>query len=198
MNRQVIIATKNKGKVNEFEALFASLDVEILTLLDMDDAPDVEETGTSFEENATIKAEAISKMSGKIVIADDSGLVIDELDGRPGIFSARYAGENKNDEANIDKVLLEMKEVPEEKRTARFFCALAISGPNMKTAVVTGKCEGKILNERRGTNGFGYDPIFYVIEAGKSMADLSSDEKNKISHRASAMNNMKPVIEELF
>lgn len=196
--RHVIIATKNKGKAKEFEALFSALDVEILTLLDLDDAPDIEETGTSFEENATLKAEAIANMTGKIVIADDSGLVIDELDGRPGIFSARYAGEDKNDEANIDKVLFEMKDVPDEKRTARFFCSLAISGPSMKTIVVNGTCEGKILTERKGTNGFGYDPIFYALDARKSMAEMSSNEKNKISHRAEALHNLKPVIEEIF
>ncbi|MCJ8007023.1 XTP/dITP diphosphatase [Lederbergia wuyishanensis] len=196
--KQVIIATKNRGKAREFETLFSALDVEILTLVDLDDAPDVEETGNSFEENATLKAEEISKITGQIVIADDSGLVIDELDGRPGIFSARYAGEEKNDEANIDKVLYEMREVPEEKRTARFYCALAVSGPNMKTIVVSGTCEGKILFERKGTNGFGYDPIFYATAAGKSMAEMSSNEKNEISHRAAALNNLKPVIETLF
>ncbi|MCR2820597.1 XTP/dITP diphosphatase [Lederbergia panacisoli] len=198
MKRQVLIATKNRGKAREFEALFSAFDVEILTLLDLNDSPDVDETGSTFEENATIKAEAISNMTGKIVIADDSGLVIDELDGRPGIFSARYAGEDKNDEANIDKVLFEMKDVPEEKRTARFYCALAIAGPYIKTIVVNGKCEGMILNERQGENGFGYDPIFYVVDAGKSMAEMSSNEKNKISHRAEALNNLKPLIKELF
>ncbi|MBS4216967.1 XTP/dITP diphosphatase [Bacillus sp. FJAT-49711] len=198
MKKQVIIATKNRGKAKEFETLFSTLDFEILTLLDLQHAPDVEETGNTFDENAIIKAEAISNMTGKIVIADDSGLVIDELDGRPGIFSARYAGEDKNDEANIDKVLFEMKDVPEEKRTARFFCALAISGPSMETVVVNGKCEGIILNERQGENGFGYDPIFYVEDSGKSMAEMSSNEKNKMSHRAAALRNLKPVIEELF
>ncbi|MBS4194865.1 XTP/dITP diphosphatase [Lederbergia citri] len=198
VKKQVIIATKNKGKAKEFEELFSALNVETLTLLDLDNAPDVEETGNTFEENATIKAEAISNMTGKIVIADDSGLVIDELDGRPGIYSARYAGEHKNDEENIDKVLLEMKDVPDKKRTARFFCALAVSGPNMDTMVVTGKCEGKILTERKGANGFGYDPIFFAIDPGKPMAELSSEEKNKISHRAAALNNLKPIINELF
>src|SRR5690606_33877674 len=120
------------------------------------DAPDIEETGDSFEANAILKAEGIANLTQSIVIADDSGLMVDESEGRPGIFSARYAGPQKDDEANIDKVLAEMREVPVEKRSARFICALAIAGPNISTRTVIGKCEGVILSERIGTNGFGY------------------------------------------
>ncbi|MBS4222610.1 XTP/dITP diphosphatase [Lederbergia citrea] len=198
MKKQIIIATKNKGKAKEFEALFSPYGVEVLTLLDIENAPDVEETGTTFEENAIIKAESIAHLLNMIVVADDSGLIIDELDGMPGVFSARYAGEPKDDEANIDKVLLEMREVPDEKRTARFFCALAVAGPGMETSVVTGKCEGEILKKRQGENGFGYDPIFYSSSAGKSMAELASNEKNKISHRAEALKNLEPIVSHLF
>src|SRR5690606_18081734 len=128
-----IIATKNKGKAREFKQLFEPFQITVKTLDEIQDAPDIDETGDSFEANAILKAEGIAKLTQSIVIADDSGLMVDELDGRPGIFSARYAGPQKNDEANIDKVLNEMREVPVEKRSARFVCALAIAGPNMST-----------------------------------------------------------------
>ncbi|WP_059171318.1 XTP/dITP diphosphatase [Bacillus sp. FJAT-27445] len=193
--KEVIIATKNPGKAKEFEAIFAERGVQVLTLLDFPDAPDVEETGTTFAENAILKAEAISQKLGKAVIGDDSGLIVDALDGRPGIFSARYAGEQKNDEANIDKVLSELEGVPAEQRTARFFCALAMAVPGKETITVEGTCEGRILEERRGTNGFGYDPIFYVLELDRSMAELSKDEKNAISHRANALKALSHVLD---
>ncbi|WP_409270844.1 XTP/dITP diphosphatase [Neobacillus sp. SCS-31] len=192
---EILIATKNAGKAKEFEAIFTARGVKVLTLLDFPDAPDVEETGTTFAENATLKAETISKKLGKPVIGDDSGLIVDALDGRPGIFSARYAGEQKNDDANIDKVLSELKGVPEEKRTARFFCALAMAVPGKETITVQGTCEGRILEERRGTNGFGYDPVFYVTELGRAMAELSKDEKNAISHRANALKALERVLD---
>ncbi|RDU36276.1 non-canonical purine NTP pyrophosphatase [Neobacillus piezotolerans] len=192
--KEVIIATKNPGKAKEFEAIFAERGIQVLTLLDFPDAPDVEETGTTFAENAILKAETISQKLKKAVIGDDSGLIIDALDGRPGIFSARYAGEQKNDDANIDKVLSELKGVPEDKRTARFFCALAMAVPGKETITVEGTCEGRILEERRGTNGFGYDPVFYVQGLGCSMAELSKDEKNAISHRANALKALERVL----
>jgi XTP/dITP diphosphohydrolase len=194
MKKRVIIATKNRGKAREFVEMFADLKLEVLTLLDLPEESDIEETGTTFAENAALKAEAIAKKYDAIVIADDSGLVIDALDGRPGIYSARYAGENKDDEANIDKVLDEMKHIPSEKRTARFLCVLALSVPQKDLEWISGSCEGKILFSRQGTNGFGYDPIFYVEEKGKSMAQLSPEEKNQISHRANAMRKLKKVL----
>lgn len=198
MNSKVIIATKNAGKAKEFKSLFYEYGVDVLTLLDIPNAPDIEETGTSFEENAKLKAEGISKITNVMVIADDSGLVVDELDGAPGVYSARYAGEQKDDEANINKVLDEMKDVPEEKRTARFFCVLAIASPNHETITVTGTCEGTILYERKGKNGFGYDPIFFSKELNKSMGEMSSIEKNEISHRAMALKKLKPILEDLL
>lgn len=196
--KKIIIATKNKGKAAEFKTLFSEYGVEVLTLLDIENAPDIEETGNSFEENATLKAEGISNLTDTIVIADDSGLIVDELDGMPGIYSARYAGLEKNDEDNINKLLFEMREVPENKRTARFYCSLAVAIPGEETIIVSGKCEGFILKERRGHNGFGYDPVFFVTVAGKSMAELSNEEKNRISHRAEALQNLVPVLKELF
>ncbi|MFJ5621808.1 XTP/dITP diphosphatase [Peribacillus loiseleuriae] len=193
--KTVIIATKNKGKAKEFESLFHSRGFQVQTLLDFEDALDVEETGTTFEENAILKAEAISKMLGKFVIGDDSGLIVDALDGRPGVYSARYAGEAKSDAANTEKVLQELMDVSEEKRTARFYCALALASPNQETITVSGTVEGRITNEPKGTNGFGYDPVFYVKEKGKTMAELKSNEKNEISHRANALHALEEKLD---
>ncbi|GIN90249.1 non-canonical purine NTP pyrophosphatase [Siminovitchia terrae] len=195
--KSVIIATKNKGKAKEFEQLFSKYGMEVKTLIDFPNVADIEETGETFEENAIIKAEAIAQLANSIAVADDSGLVIDALDGRPGVFSARYAGAGKNDEDNIDKVLDEMEAINEEERTARFYCALAIAGPSFETVTVSGTCEGKILNERRGSEGFGYDPIFFVPTEGKTMAELTPGRKNELSHRAAAMKNLEPYIEKL-
>ncbi|MDQ1001303.1 XTP/dITP diphosphohydrolase [Neobacillus niacini] len=195
--KEVIIATKNPGKAREFEHIFAPRGIAVKTLLDYPEIEDVEETGTSFEENATLKAEAVSRRLNKMVIGDDSGLIVDALEGRPGIFSARYAGEPKDDQKNLEKVLLELQGVAEEERTARFYCALAVAVPGKETITVAGTCEGRILEEPRGTNGFGYDPVFYVPEKGHAMAELSSDEKNKISHRANALKKLEGMLDSI-
>lgn len=191
----VIIATKNPGKAKEFEQIFIQRGYQVRTLLDYPEIPDIEETGKTFEENAILKAEAVSKALNKMVISDDSGLSIDHLDGKPGIYSARFAGEEKDDRANINKVLDELKGVPANERTARFYCALALAFPGRETLTVTGTCEGRILDEQRGSNGFGYDPIFFVEEKGLSMAELSSSEKNKISHRANAIKKLDEILD---
>ncbi|NHM30509.1 XTP/dITP diphosphatase [Neobacillus terrae] len=195
---EVIIATKNPGKAKEFEHLFASKNISVRTLLDYPEIDDIDETGETFEENAVIKAETIAEQLNKMVIGDDSGLIVDALDGRPGIYSARYAGEQKDDQANIDKVLDELSTVAEENRSARFYCTLAVAIPGKETITVSGTCEGEILSERRGINGFGYDPIFFVPELGKSMAELPSDEKNRISHRANAIQELSGIIESII
>src|SRR5688500_6163875 len=148
--KEVIIATKNPGKAREFEQIFAPRGIAVRTLLDYPEIEDVEDTGTSFEENATLKAEAVTQQFNKWVIGDDSGLIVDALEGRPGIYSARYAGEPKNDQKNLEKVLQELKGVPEENRTARFYCALAVAVPGKETITVAGTCEGRILEEQRG------------------------------------------------
>ncbi len=192
----VLIATKNKGKAKEFEALFSPKGIKVITLLDIENAIDVEETGSTFEENALLKANAISELMNIPVLSDDSGLVIDALDGRPGIYSARYAGLQKNDQDNIDKVLDELKGVPTEKRTARFYCAIALVGPNMEPITVSGTCEGIIADAPDGENGFGYDPIFYVPEKQTTMANLEKEEKNRISHRANALKELEKVLNE--
>jgi XTP/dITP diphosphohydrolase len=193
---KILIATKNTGKVKEFEAMFQELGIEVVSLLDIKKSSDVEETGTTFEENAILKAETISSQMNIPVIADDSGLEIDALEGRPGVYSARYAGSQKCDEDNMDKVLSELKDVSRQNRTARFVCALAFARPDKKTFVVRGTCEGEILTERRGNKGFGYDPIFYLPSLERSMAELSKEEKNKISHRAVALRKLKEFISE--
>ncbi|WP_129704959.1 XTP/dITP diphosphatase [Priestia megaterium] len=196
--REIIIATKNAGKVKDFETLFSPKGFKVKSLLDFPEIEDVEETGVTFAENATLKAEAISSALNKPVIADDSGLAIDALNGEPGVYSARYAGENKDDNANIEKVLQKLNDVPFEKRTARFHCALAIAVPGKKTEIVEGTCEGHILEEQRGENGFGYDPIFFVEKWRCSMAELTKEQKNQISHRANALKKLAPLIDAQF
>ena len=195
--KQVVIATKNKGKAKDFEALFQPLGFEVVTMFDVAPDMEIEETGTTFEENAVLKAETLAKELNMIVIADDSGLAVDALDGAPGVYSARYAGDH-DDEANIVKVLENLAGVPEEKRTARFMCALAIAGPEMDTTTVFGTCEGVILQEKRGTNGFGYDPIFFIPELGRAMAELTPEEKGAISHRGNAIRKLAEALPTLL
>ncbi|QOY33983.1 XTP/dITP diphosphatase [Anaerobacillus isosaccharinicus] len=188
--KELLIATKNKGKVREFEVLFAQFGYQVKSLLDLDESIDVEENGVTFRENAVKKAETIAKIFNIPTLADDSGLIVDALDGRPGVFSARYAGEGKDDNANLEKVLEELEDVSESKRGARFHCSLALAIPGEETIIVDGTCEGIITKEPRGEEGFGYDPIMYIPSLGKTMAQLTKQEKNKISHRANALNKL--------
>lgn len=191
---EVIIATKNPGKAKEFEGIFRSLGYEVKTLIDFPEIKEIEETGSTFEENAIIKAESVSEALNRMVIADDSGLSIDALSGRPGIYSARYAGEQKNDEENMEKVLEELSDIADSERQAQFYCALAVAVPGKETITVIGTCEGVILRKKRGTHGFGYDPIFFVPEKGKTMAELRPEEKAEISHRARALKNLEKTL----
>ncbi|MFC1287824.1 XTP/dITP diphosphatase [Bacillus paralicheniformis] len=194
--KEVIIATKNEGKVREFKAMLEPRGYGVKSLLDIGYTPEIEETGQTFEENAVIKAETISKETGKIVIADDSGLSVDYLGGSPGVYSARYAGEEKNDLANLKKLLKELEGVEKEDRSARFRCALALCTPGQETKTVEGSVEGYITEEPRGTNGFGYDPVFLVKDKDQTMAELSSGEKNKISHRAEALKKLSALLDQ--
>lgn len=198
--KEVLIATNNEGKKRDFEALFNPFGIHVLTLKDLDTSIDVEETGHTFEENAILKAETVARLLNKTVIADDSGLEIDALDGAPGVYSARYAGEKSTDDENIDKALVELRDISKENRTARFRCVLAVAGPSIETAVYSGSCEGKIAMERHGENGFGYDPIFYVPSKKRTMAELTAIEKSEISHRGIALRKLqgelKTIIEE--
>ncbi|MGM7702222.1 XTP/dITP diphosphatase [Pseudalkalibacillus sp. Hm43] len=196
--KEIIIASHNEGKVKEFRSMFEEFNVSVVSLRDLDFHDEIEETGTTFEENATIKAEAIAERFNQPVIADDSGLVIDALDGRPGVYSARYAGEEKDDQANMDKVLYELKSVHESERTARFVSVLAIAQPGKETSIVKGTCEGVITEEKIGEHGFGYDPIFYVPSLNKTMAQLEPGEKNKISHRSNALKKLRNQWDDIF
>ena len=197
MTKRVVIATKNKGKAKDFEALFTPLGYEVVTMFDVAPNMEIEETGTTFEENAILKAEALAEALQMLVIADDSGLAIDALNGEPGVYSARYAGDH-DDEANIVKVLEKLQGVAEAQRTARFCCALAVAGPQLATTTVFGTCEGIILGEKRGTNGFGYDPIFYVPQLHRAMAELSPEEKGAISHRGNAIRQLAGILPTLI
>ncbi|TMW71894.1 XTP/dITP diphosphatase [Alteribacter natronophilus] len=193
---EVLIATKNPGKVREFEAFFAGRGIRVSSLLDLEEPQDVVEDGETFEDNAVKKAEAIGKAAGIPVIADDSGLEVDALNGAPGVYSARYAGNEKNDDANNAKLLRELKGVPQEKRTARFVCALAVYMPGNKSFVLRGTCEGLIAEDQKGEHGFGYDPLFYVPSKGRMMAELTREEKNTLSHRARALQLLEQKWEE--
>lgn len=193
--KEFIIATKNKGKVEEFRTMFGKKGFLVKSLLDYPELPEVEETGKTFAENAVLKAETISQMIHKPVIADDSGLAVDALGGEPGVYSARYAGMEKDDRKNIEKVLKKMEGV--KNRKARFVCVLALAVPGEKTVTVEGVCEGEIAMKPIGSNGFGYDPIFFLTDKGKTMAQLEKSEKNEISHRGKALKKLEAMIEKL-
>lgn len=198
MINKILIATNNQGKAKEFKAMFEPRGFEVQTLADFPDLPEVEETGTSFEENALLKAKTISDITGEIVLADDSGLCIKALNGEPGIYSARYAGEPSDDDKNIDKVLDKMTNVPDEEREAYFNCTLALVSPHHEDLIVNGHLQGLILHERLGHQGFGYDPIFYLPEQEKGLAELSAAEKNAISHRAIALEKLDKIWDEWY
>ncbi len=181
-----IIATHNMKKRNELARILGPLGVDILTAEQAGvELTDVEETGTTFEENARLKSQSGCKESGMPCIGDDSGLVVDALDGAPGVYSARYAGEHGNDPENIALLLKNLKDVPDEKRTARFVCTICCTYPDGREIVVNGTCEGKIGYAPKGEGGFGYDPVFMVGD--KSFAELTGEEKDKISHRGNAL-----------
>lgn len=196
--KKLVIATANKGKVEEFRSLFAKYPISIQTLLDFPEIGEIEETGTTFAENAAIKAETVSKRLNIPVLADDSGLMVDYLDGAPGIYSARYAGSGHDDEKNNEKLLANLKGVPKEKRTAKFHCTLAIAIPAEPTYFYDGEVAGYITEEKSGKSGFGYDPLFYLPNYQATMAELDPAEKNKISHRASALANLSKDLEKVI
>ncbi|KAB2952585.1 XTP/dITP diphosphatase [Heliorestis acidaminivorans] len=191
---QIIIATKNMGKVREFEAMTESqkapLPIQWLSLRDFPEIGEIEETGSTFRENALLKAQTVANITGLAALSDDSGLQVDALGGAPGIYSARYAGEPKDDERNNAKLLQELQGLPFEQRTARFICVLALALPDGQKFFAEGACHGFIAKEKAGDGGFGYDPLFYLPFYHKTMAQLSSTVKNSISHRASAMEKM--------
>ena len=188
---EIVIASSNKGKINDFKTIFVNDKVIGINELIADF--DVEETGKTFEENARLKSEAAAKALGKTVIADDSGLEVAALNGEPGIYSARYAGEAKSDDANIDKLLDKLEGI--QARDARFVCVISMTTADGETHTFKGTVDGEITLQRNGENGFGYDPIFYVPDKNKTMAQLTAEEKAKISHRRRAIDQLQAFIQ---
>lgn len=196
---KVVLASNNAGKIREFNALFQPLDLELISQATLG-VDEIEETGLSFIENALIKARHAARMTGLPAMADDSGLVVSALKGAPGIYSARFAGKNANAEENIDKLLLALNAVPQEKRCAYFYAAIVfLSHDEDPTPLIaTGSLTGKILTKRIGTEGFGYDPVFYIPELKKTAAELPLALKNQISHRGKALQQLiKQLLEKL-
>ena len=197
MITELVLASGNKGKLAEFQRLLDGLDVQIHSMKDYPEIGEIVEDGSTFAENALIKARAVCKATGKPVMADDSGLAVDALNGAPGIYSARFAGEQRSDADNNAKVLRLMETVADADRTARFFCVIAIVLPDGREYTVEGTCEGTILHALRGEGGFGYDPLFYVESMNKTFAELTMEEKNRISHRGHANRKAVEIIRGL-
>lgn len=194
MMQEIIFATTNQDKMREIREILADFPVKIMSLKEAGINADIVEDGTTFEENAVIKAETIQKLSGAIVLADDSGLEIDYLNKEPGIYSARYMGEDTSYHLKNMNLIQRLEGVSDEDRTARFVCAVAAAFTDRETVTVRGTIEGRIGYEEEGSNGFGYDPIFYLPEYGCTTASLSPEEKNAISHRGKALRMIKTVI----
>ncbi|UOF90212.1 XTP/dITP diphosphatase [Fodinisporobacter ferrooxydans] len=195
--KKVVLATRNKGKVLEFNERFGEIGWEIVPL--PEDAPEVIEDGLTFEENASKKARSAAFFCGLPALSDDSGLEVDALNGAPGVFSARYAGEHATDEQNNQKLLQALRHIPEQERSARFVCALAFVDCTRKSQVaqpliVRGTCAGRIVDIPRGKNGFGYDPLLFIPELGKTIAEMTIEEKHRISHRGEAIRHMIDLI----
>ena len=192
---RLLLATNNTGKVAEFRQLLAGCGWELVTPADLGLTIEVEETGQTYAENATLKAVEYVRAGGLVTLADDSGLEVDALDGRPGVLSARYAGADRTDQERVQALLQELASVPDDERTARFRCVIAIADTTGRVELVDGTIEGRIGHEPRGENGFGYDPIFLLPDRGMTTAELPPDEKNAISHRAVAAQKARTVLE---
>jgi len=190
----LLLATNNEGKLREYQGLLKGIPFEIITMADQGITAEVAEIGKSFEENATLKATSLAAISGLLSLADDSGLEVDALDGEPGTLSHRYAGDNATDADRVNFLLSKLRDVPEMQRTAQFRCVIAIAEPNGKVELCSGICPGIIIAKPRGDNGFGYDPIFLIPELGKTMAELTLEEKNLISHRARAAEKAREML----
>lgn len=191
---KIIFATGNENKLREIRQIMADCDVEIISMKEAGVFEDIEETGTTFEENALLKAGAIAKRTGILTLADDSGLEVDYLDKAPGIYSARFMGEDTPHSVKNAAILEKLEGVPDEKRTARFVCAVAAVRPDGSTETVRATMEGRIAYKIAGLNGFGYDPIFFLPEYGCTSAELSPEEKNSISHRGKALRMMRDIL----
>ncbi|MBN6203448.1 XTP/dITP diphosphatase [Staphylococcus saprophyticus] len=187
----IVIASTNKGKINDFKVIFT--DFNVIGIAEIIEDFDVEETGDTFEANAKLKSEAAAKALNKRVIADDSGLEVFALDGEPGVYSARYAGTDKDDDANIDKLLTQLGD--ETDRSAQFVCVISMSTPGEETVQFKGTVQGEITLSKIGEHGFGYDPIFYLDDKNKTMAQLSAEEKSEVSHRGKAIEKLRQYLE---
>ena len=197
MLNEIVLATRNRHKEVELAALLGDLGIHIRTLADFPDAPEVEEDGATCEANAVKKATAIARSTGLPAVADDTGLEVDALGGRPGIYAARYAGDGATYEDNCRKLLWELNGIPRDKRSARFLTVAAIALPSGEVQAVRGILEGRITEEPVGDHGFGYDPVFLVPEQGKTLAEMTAAEKNSISHRAKALVQAKEILRSL-
>ena len=191
MKGKIIFATGNAGKVKEIQMIMEDTGMEVMSMKEAGISIDIEENGTTYEENALIKARAVAKYTNAIVMADDSGLEVDYLNGEPGIHSARYLGEDTSYKIKNENIIGRLDGVPDEKRTARFVCAIAAVLPDGRELTTRATIEGRIDYEEKGSHGFGYDPIFYVPEFEKTTAQLTEEEKNQISHRGKALQLMK-------
>jgi XTP/dITP diphosphohydrolase len=191
MGRRIVFATGNKGKVKEIQLIMADTGMETVSMKEAGIDIDIEENGNSYEENALIKARAVAKFTDDIVMADDSGLEVDALGKEPGIYSARYLGEDTPYSIKNADIIKRLEGVPDEERTARFVCAIAAVLPDGRELTTRATIEGRIGYEEKGANGFGFDPIFYVPEFGRTTAELSEEEKNRVSHRGKALELMK-------
>ena len=196
MREKIVLATGNAGKMREIRMILADADVEVLSMKDAGIDPDIVENGSTFAENALIKARACAKLTGMMALADDSGLVVDYLNGEPGIYSARYMGENTSYHIKNHNLIERLDGVPDEKRTARFVCAIAAVLPDGTELVTEGTMEGRIGYEEKGENGFGFDPVFYVPEYGLTSAQMDAEQKNAASHRGKALRKMKQTLYE--
>jgi len=195
--KHLVVATRNKGKIIEINALLSGLVDQVSSATDFVDFPETVEDGATFEENALKKAREASRFSGLPALADDSGLVVDALNGRPGVFSARYAGEGAGDTANNARLIEESSNIPAEQRQAAFVCVLAFVTPDGDERLFSGRVTGQILTEARGDGGFGYDPLFLVDGFDRSMAELTLAEKNSLSHRAQAFRKFREYLETM-
>lgn len=197
--KKMILASSNIHKLEEIMEITKEFGVELITMSDAGLVDfEIEENGDTFEENSMIKAKAVVEELGEDAIADDSGLMVDYLGGDPGIYSARYSGEDKNYDANNKKLLKELSGVPMEKRTAKFVSVITLLTTDGRSLVVRGEIEGLISEDESGANGFGYDPLFYIPSKGKTFAELTSDEKNQISHRANALIKLKEELKNFL
>ena len=201
MSHKLVLATRNQGKITEFRRILDALAPGAIELIGVDQFPDlvdVDETGSTFEENSLLKARYTCQATGLPAIADDSGLCVDALNGDPGIFSARWAGEHGNDQANLEKVLAQLKDVPDEKRTAHFMCVASLVLPDGREQVAEGRFEGHILHAPVGENGFGYDPIFQPLGLSISSAQMSAEDKDLVSHRGKSLRSIAPHVIQLL